>query len=268
MNQPLASIHPDAVLGKNVSVDPFTVIHHDVVIGDGTWIGSNVTIMPGARIGKNCRIFPGAVISAIPQDLKFSGEHTTAEIGDNTTIRECVTFNRGTKMAGKTSIGKNGLLMAYAHVAHDCIIGDHVIMANCVNLAGHVEIEDYAILEGMVAVQQFVKIGAHAFITGGSLVRKNVPPYVKAAREPLAFAGINAVGLRRRKFSDEVIRTIEDTYRILFVRENNVSRALEMIRNEITSSPERDHIIQFVLDSPKGIMKGYGQAETEEEEVR
>lgn len=268
MNQPLASIHPDAVLGKNVSIDPFTVIHDDVVIGDNTWVGSNVTIMPGARIGKNCRIFPGAVISAIPQDLKFSGEHTTAEIGDNTTIRECVTFNRGTKMAGKTSIGKNGLLMAYAHVAHDCIIGDNVIMANCVNLAGHVEIEDYAILEGMVAVQQFVKIGAHAFITGGSLVRKNVPPYVKAAREPLAYAGINAVGLRRRKFSDEVIRTIEDIYRILFVRENNVSRALEMIRSEIHASPERDHILQFILNSPKGIMKGYGQAETEEEEVR
>ncbi len=267
MNQPLASIHPNAVIGENVSIDPFTVIHDDVVIGDDTWIGSNVTIMPGARIGKNCRVFPGAVIAAIPQDLKFSGEKTIAEIGDNTTIRECVTFNRGTKMAGKTSIGKNGLLMAYAHVAHDCIIGDNVIMANCVNLAGHVEIEDYAILEGVVAVQQFVKIGTHAFITGGSLVRKNVPPYVKAAREPLAYAGINSVGLRRRKFSDEVIRSIEDIYRILFIRENNVSRALEMIRNEITASPERDRIIQFVLDSPKGIMKGYGQAETEEEQV-
>jgi len=268
MIQPLASIHPDAVIGKNVTVDPFTVIHNDVVIGDDSWIGSNVTIMPGARIGKKCRIFPGAVISSIPQDLKFSGEHTTAEIGDGTTIRECVTFNRGTKMSGKTSIGKNGLLMAYAHVAHDCIIGDNVIMANCVNLAGHVEIEDHAILEGVVAVQQFVRIGAHAFITGGSLVRKNVPPYVKAAREPLGYAGINAVGLRRRKFSADAIRIIEDTYRILFIRENNVSRALEMIRSEIQASPERDSIIQFVLNSPKGIMKGYGQAEAEEEEVR
>jgi UDP-N-acetylglucosamine acyltransferase len=268
MNQPLAFIHPGAKIGSNVKIDPFTMIHDDVKINEGTWIGSNVTIMPGARIGKNCRIFPGAVISAIPQDLKFEGENTTAEIGDNTVIREFVTVNRGTKASGKTVIGKNCLLMAYAHVAHDCMIGDNVILANCANLAGHVEIEDFAILEGMVAVQQFVRVGEHAFITGGSLVRKNVPPYVKAAREPLAYAGVNAVGLRRRKFSDDAIRIIEDTYRILYVRENNVSRSVGMIQREIPASPERDKIIDFIINSPKGIMKGYGEAETEEEEIR
>lgn len=266
MSQPLAFIHPNAKIGSNVKVDPFTMIHDDVEIGDDTWVGSNVTIMPGARIGKNCRIFPGAVLSAIPQDLKFSGEKTTAEIGDNCTIREFVTVNRGTKASGKTLIGNNCLLMAYAHVAHDCMIGDHVVLANGVNLAGHVEIEDHVILEGIVAVQQFVRIGTHAFITGGSLVRKNVPPYVKAAREPLAYAGINAVGLRRRKFSDEVIRNIEDTYRILYVRENNVSRAIGMIQREIPASSERDRILDFIINSPKGIMKGYGQAEAEAEE--
>ena len=267
MNQPLAYINPNAKIGSNVTVDPFTMIHDDVEIGEGTWVGSNVTIMPGARIGKNCRIFPGAVISAIPQDLKFGGEKTTAEIGDNCTLREFVTFNRVTKASGKTILGKNCLLMAYAHVAHDCIIGDNVILANSVNLAGHVEIEQYVILEGMAAVQQFVRIGEHAFITGGSLVRKNVPPFVKAAREPLAYAGINAVGLRRRKFSDEVIRNIEDTYRILYVRENNVSRAVGMIQREIPASAERDKIIDFIINSPKGIMKGYGQTEAEEEQV-
>jgi len=267
MSQPLAFIHPNAKIGSNVTIDPFTMIHDDVEIGEGTWVGSNVTIMPGARIGKNCRIFPGAVLSAIPQDLKFEGEKTTIEIGDNCTIREFVTVNRGTKASGKTFIGRNCLLMAYAHVAHDCMIGDHVVLANGVNLAGHVEIEDHAILEGIVAVQQFVRIGEHAFITGGSLVRKNVPPYVKAAREPLAYAGINSIGLRRRKFSDEAIRNIEDTYRILYIRENNVSRAVGMIQREIPASVERDKIIDFIISSPKGIMKGYGQAETEEEQV-
>ncbi|MFN7015193.1 MAG: acyl-ACP--UDP-N-acetylglucosamine O-acyltransferase, partial [Bacteroidia bacterium] len=219
-------IHPNAKIGANVKIDAFTVIHDNVEIGDGTWIGSNVTIMPGARIGKNCRIFPGAVISAIPQDLKFAGEETTAEIGDNTTIREFVTINRGTADKLTTKVGSNCLIMAYAHVAHDCIVGNNVILANCVNLAGHVTIHDHAILEGLVAVQQFVTIGAYAFITGGSLVRKNVPPFVKAAREPLSFVGINSVGLRRRGFSNEVILQIEDIYRTLYVRGYNITNAL------------------------------------------
>ena len=249
-------IHPNAKIGKNVKIDAFSVIHDNVEIGEGTWIGSNVTIMPGARIGKNCRIFPGAVISAIPQDLKFAGEETTAEVGDNTTIREFVTINRGTSDKMTTKVGANCLIMAYAHVAHDCIVGNNVILANCVNLAGHVTIQDYAILEGLVAVQQFVTIGAHAFITGGSLVRKNVPPFVKAAREPLSFVGVNSVGLRRRGFSNEVILQIEDIYRTLYVKGYNISNALSIIEKEAPVSKEKDMILEFIQDSKNGIMRG------------
>lgn len=252
----LTDIHPNAKLGENVKVDAFTVIHDNVEIGDGTWIGSNVTIMPGARIGKNCRIFPGAVISAIPQDLKFAGEETTAEIGDNTTIREFVTINRGTADKYTTKVGSNCLIMAYAHVAHDCILGNNVILANCVNLAGHVTIHDYAILEGLVAVQQFVTIGAHAFVTGGSLVRKNVPPFVKAAREPLSFVGVNSVGLRRRGFSNEKILQIEDIYRTLYVRGYNISNALTIIEQEAPMSEEKELILEFIRNSKNGIMRG------------
>jgi UDP-N-acetylglucosamine acyltransferase len=253
----LTDIHPNAKIGENVKIDAFTVIHDDVEIGDGCWIGSNVTIMPGARIGKNCRIFPGAVISAIPQDLKFAGEYTTTEIGDNTTIREFVTINRGTADKYTTKVGSNCLLMAYVHVAHDCVVGNNVILANCVNLAGHVTIQDYATLEGLVAVQQFVTIGAHAFITGGSLVRKNVPPFVKAAREPLSFVGVNTVGLRRRGFSNETILQIEDIYRTLYVRGYNISNALTIIEQEAPVSKEKDMILEFIRNSKNGIMRGF-----------
>lgn len=249
-------IHPDARIGKNVTVSPFAVINANVEVGDGTWIGPHVTLMEGARIGKNCRIFPGAVISAIPQDLKFSGEDTTAEVGDNTTIREYVTINRGTKDRMKTKVGSNCLLMAYVHVAHDCQVGDHVILANSVNLAGHITIDDWAILEGIVAVQQFVHIGAHAFVTGGSLVRKNVPPYVKAAREPLSYVGVNSVGLRRRGFSNESILQIEDIYRTIYVRGYNVSNALNIVEQEAPASPEKDLIINFIRNSKEGIIRG------------
>lgn len=249
-------IHPEAKLASNVRVDPFVTIHKNVEIGEGTWIGSNAVIMDGARIGKNCRIFPGAVISAIPQDLKFAGEESTAEIGDNTTIREFVTFNRGTKDRQKTVVGKNCLLMAYVHVAHDCLIGDNCIVANSVNLAGHITIEDFAIIEGMAAVQQFVKIGAHSFVTGGSLVRKNVPPFVKAAREPLAYIGINSVGLRRRGFSNEIILQIEDIYRTIYVRGYNVSNALAIVEQEAPSSEEKEQIIKFIRESVNGIIRG------------
>lgn len=256
MSQALAYIHPDAKIGKNVKVEPFSTVYGDVEIGEGTWIGPNVTIFDGARIGKNCRIFPGAVISAIPQDLKFAGEATTVEIGDNTTIRECVTVNRGTSDRMKTAIGSNCLVMAYAHVAHDCILGNNIILANCVNLAGHVTVEDYAILEGLVAVQQFVRIGAHSFITGGSLVRKNVPPFVKAAREPLSYVGINSVGLRRRGFSNEVIHEIEDIYRTIYVKGYNVTNAISIVEQEAPSSREKDQIISFIRESTDGIMRG------------
>jgi UDP-N-acetylglucosamine acyltransferase len=212
--------------------------------------------MPGARIGKGCRIFPGAVIAAIPQDLKFVGEETTAEIGDNTTIREFVTINRGTVAIGKTVVGNDCLLMAYVHIAHDCVVGNHCILANNVTLAGHVTIEDYAILEGLVAVQQFIRIGAHCFIAGSSLVRKNVPPYVKAAKEPLVYMGINSVGLKRRGFSDETINMIQDIYRIIFQKGYRNSYALEMVEKVIPDTTVRNEIISFIRTSDKGIMKG------------
>jgi UDP-N-acetylglucosamine acyltransferase len=256
MISPQAYIHPNAKLGANVTVEPFASIYGDVEIGDGTWIGPNTTIMDGTRIGKNCNIFPGAVIGAIPQDLKYNGEPTTAEIGDNTTIRECVTINKGTTDKNKTVVGSNCLLMAYVHVAHDCILGNNIILANCVNLAGHVEIEDFAILEGLVAVQQFVKIGAHAFVTGGSLVRKNVPPFVKAAREPLSYVGINSVGLRRRGYSNESILLIEDIYRTLYVRGHNLTKAISIAEMECPATSEKDQILNFIRQSTNGIMRG------------
>jgi UDP-N-acetylglucosamine acyltransferase len=253
----LAFVHPEAKIGNNVHIEPFVTIHRDVVIGDGTWIGSSATLMEGARIGKNCRIFPGAVISAIPQDLKYKGERTTAEVGDNTTIREFVTINKGTQASGKTVVGNNCLIMAYVHIAHDCLVGNHCILANGVTLAGHIIIHDYAVIGGLTAVHQFVHIGSHVMISGGSLVRKDVPPYVKAAREPLSYVGINSVGLRRRGFSSEKISELQKIYRVLFLEKHRVSRALEIIEKEIPASEERDEIIQFVKSSARGIMKKY-----------
>lgn len=257
MNQPLAYVHPSAKIAKNVVIEPFTTIHANVVIGEGSWIGSHVTIMEGARIGKNCNIFPGAVISAPPQDLKYDGEDTTTEIGDNTTIRECVTINRGTADRMKTVIGKNCLIMAYCHVAHDCIVGNNTIFSNNTNLAGHVTVGDYVVLAGLVAVHQFSTIGNHAFVTGGSLVRKDVPPYVKAAREPLSYVGINSVGLRRRGFTAEKIREIQNIYRILYQKNYNNSQAVAIIEAEMEATPERDEILMSIRNSPRGIMKGY-----------
>ncbi len=250
-------VHPEARIGKNVTIGPFTYIDKNVTIGDNSWIGPNVTIFEGSRIGSDCRIFPGAVIGGIPQDLKFKGEPSEVFIGDHTTIREYVTVNRGTAYAQKTAIGSHCLLMAYVHVAHDCIIGDHVILANNVNLAGHVEIEDWAILEGLVAVQQFIKIGMHSFIAGGSLVRKNVPPYVKAAREPLSYAGVNTVGLRRRNFSTEQINQIQEIYRFVFVKGYNVSHAIEIIETTLSETEERENILHFIKAADPGIMRGF-----------
>ena len=257
MNQPLAYVHPGAKIAKNVVIEPFTTISNNVVIGEGTWIGSNVTIMEGARIGKNCNIFPGAVISAPPQDLKYNGEDTTVEIGDNVTIRECVTINKGTTDRMKTVIGKNCLIMAYCHVAHDCSIGDNCIFSNNSTLAGHVSVGNNVVMAGLVAVHQFVTIGSFSFVTGGSLVSKDVPPYVKAAREPLSFAGINSVGLRRNGYSPEKIREIQNIYRILYQKNYNNTQAIQIIEAEMEATPERDEIILFVKDSKRGIMKGY-----------
>lgn len=259
MNQPLAYVHPGAKIAKNVVIEPFTTIDNNVVIGEGTWIGSNVTIMDGARIGKNCNIFPGSVISAVPQDLKFNGEDTTAEIGNNTTIRESVTINRGTSDRMKTKIGKNCLIMAYSHVAHDCVVGNNCIFSNNSTLAGHITIGSHVILAGFVAVHQFCTIGDHAFVAGGSLVRKDVPPFVKAARQPLSYVGINSVGLRRRGFTSEKITEIQTIYRLLFQKKYNTTQATEIIEAEMTASPERDEILNFIQNSQRGIMKGYFQ---------
>ena len=256
---PLAFVHPDARIGADVTIEPFAMVYGDVSIGDGTWIGPNSVLMDGARIGRKCRIFPGAVIGAIPQDLKFSGEHTTAEIGDGTTIRECVTINRGTADRLRTAVGANCLLMAYVHLAHDCLVGNNCVIANSVNVAGHVTIDDWAILEGNVAVQQFIHIGAHSFIAGASLVRKNVPPFVKAAREPLSYIGVNVVGLRRRGFADDAIARIEDIYREIFVRNTNVERAVQNVEQQLQRSPERGQILDFIRNSPKGIMRGLAE---------
>ena len=257
MKQPLAYVHPEANVAENVVIEPFATIDKDVIIGEGTRIGSSVTILPGVRIGKNCQIFPGAVIGAVPQDLKFKGEYSTVEIGDNTTIREFVTVNRGTSAKGKTVIGNNCLLMAYVHVAHDCIVGNNVILVNNTQLAGEVIVDDFAILAGMVAVHQFVRVGSHVMIAGGSLVRKDVPPFIKAGREPLSYVGINSIGLRRRNFNNEKIREVQEIYRYIYQKGLNISQAVEIIEAEMPASTERDEILLFIKDSKRGIIRGY-----------
>lgn len=264
MISPLAHIHPDAQIGSNVTIDPFCFIEADVAIGDGTHLMPNVCVYNGSRIGKNCKIFPGAVIGAIPQDLKFRGEYTTAEIGDNTTIRECVTINRGTVDKNTSKVGRNCLLMAYAHVAHDCTVGNNVILANGVQLAGHVTIEDYAIIGGLTGVHQFIHIGAHSYIAGHVLVRKDVPPFVKAAREPVSYVGINTVGLTRRNFSKETLEEISKVYHILFVQGHSTSKAIELIETIIDCSPVRDQILSFVKGSTLGIIKRHKDTTAED----
>lgn len=256
MNRTLSNVHPEAKIGENVTIEPFATIAKDVEIGDGSWIGPNAVIMDGARIGKNCKIFPGAVIAGIPQDLKFAGEYTLVIIGDNTTIRECATINKGTAAKTQTIIGNNCLLMAYSHVAHDCILKNNVIVGNSVNLAGEVEIDNFAIVSAMSGVHQFVKIGKHAFIQGVSKVGKDVPPYVLAGREPLSYCGLNTVGLRRRGFTNEKIEEIKELYRIIYLRGLNNSDAIKHIEDNLESNPERDEIINFIKDTKRGIIKG------------
>jgi len=258
---PLANVHPEAKIGSNVIIEPFATVQKDVVIGDGCWIGPNAIIWDGSRLGKNVKVYPGASVSSIPQDLKFSGEKTETHIGDNTVIREYVTISRGTTDKFKTAIGKNCLLMAYVHVAHDCMIGNNCILVNTVQVAGHVTIEDWAIIGGASALHQFVKVGAHVMLSGGSLVRKDVPPFTKAAREPLAYAGINTVGLRRRGFTSEKITEIQEIYRYIFLKGMNNKKALEAIENSVAASEERDYILNFIKSSERGIMKGYGSAD-------
>ena len=251
----LAYVHPDAKLGNNVTVEPFAYIAGNVVIGDETWVGPNATIMDGARIGMNCRIFPTAVVSGIPQDLKFRGEETTAEIGDRTTVREGATVNRGTAAAGKTVVGNDCLLMAYSHIGHDCFIGNYCIIGNTTGLAGEVKVDDWAILSGGTLVHQFTRVGAHVMIGGGSKIRIDVPPFIKADREPLAFMGINSVGLTRRGFTKERIDEIHNMYRVIYLSKLNFTQALERLENEFSQSEDRDYIISFIRNSERGVIR-------------
>lgn len=257
MKQPFAYIHPAAKIHPSVVIEPFVTIDQNVEIGEGTHIGSNVTIMEGARIGKHCNIFPGAVISGIPQDLKFKGEDTVAIIGDNTTIRECVTVNRGTAAKDKTVIGNNCLIMAYSHVAHDCLVGNNVIISNASQLAGEVQVDDFAVIGGGTLIHQFTHIGTHVMIQGGSRINKDIPPYVKAGRDPIAYTGINSIGLRRRGFSNDEIREIQEIYRYLYLSRLNVSDAVDRIEAELPATKDRDEIIEFIRNSKRGIVRGY-----------
>jgi UDP-N-acetylglucosamine acyltransferase len=252
----LAYIHPNAQIGEHVTIEPFAVVYENTQIGDNTWIGPHAVIMQGARIGRDCKIHAGAVISNIPQDLKFKGEETVAIIGDRTIIRECATVNRGTADKDKTEVGEDCLLMAYVHVAHDCVLDNHCILSNGVQLAGHVEVGYHAILGGTSAVHQFVKIGAHAMIGGGSLVTKDVPPYIIAARYPVDFEGVNLVGLRRRGFSNQQITQIQEVYRLVYQSGLNTTQALEEIETTLETSEERDLILNFIKSATRGIVKG------------
>jgi UDP-N-acetylglucosamine acyltransferase len=252
----LAYVHPNARLAKNVIVEPFAYICENVEIGEGTWIGPHSTILDGARIGKNCRIFPSSVISGIPQDLKFRGEDTTAEIGDGSTVREAATINRGTASAGKTVIGRNTLIMAYAHVGHDCMVGNNCILANGAGLAGEVKVDDWAILSAGTLVHQFSRIGGHVMIGGGSKVRTDVPPFIKADRDPLTYMGINTIGLTRRGFEKERIDSIHNIYRVIYQNGLNTTQALNQIEKEISPSPDREYILEFIRNSVRGIIRG------------
>ena len=252
----LAYVHKDARLGENVIVDPFAYIAGNVVIDDGTWVGPGAVILDGGRIGKNCKIFPSSVVSGIPQDLKFRGEETTAEIGDNTTIREGVTVNRGTASIGKTVIGNYCLLMAYTHIGHDCNIGNFCIIGNTTGMAGEVKVDDYAIISGGSLVHQFTRIGAHVIIGGGGRVRIDVPPFIKADREPLAYMGMNTVGLTRRGFEKERIDEIHNIYRTIYQEDMNTSQALENVEKNFKPSPDRDYILEFFRNSERGVIRG------------
>lgn len=260
----LAFIHPNARIGNNVIIEPFAVVHDNVVVGDDAHIMSHSVILPHSYIGKACRIFPGAVIGAIPQDLKFSGEESTVEIGDYTTIRECVTVNRGTQDKWKTVVGSHCLLMAYSHVAHDCFIGNHVILANGVQVAGHVEIGDYAIIGGLCGVQQFTRIGKHAYVGGQTAIRKDVPPFVKAAREPISYMGINVVGLHRRNFPHHHIEAISQIYHLLFVGNHSTTSGINLVKEKMPDSEIKNEILQFIQDSKIGVIKRSSKADFDE----
>lgn len=256
MISPLASVHPSAKIDETAQIGPFVVIEEDVEIGAGTIVDGNATICAHTRIGKNCHVFPSAVIGAIPQDLKFNDELTYTIIGDNNVMRECCTIHRGTASKGKTVVGNGNLIMAYCHVAHDCVLHDHIIMSNCVQLAGEVVVEDYAIIGGGALVHQFSHLGSHIMVQGGTHVNKDIPPFVIAAHEPIKYFGINSVGLNRRGFSQERIAAIQAVYRLMFMSKLNISQALERIEAELPQSEDRDLIVNFVKSSDRGVIKG------------
>ncbi len=252
----LASVSPKARIGKNVTIEAFATIYEDVEIGDNCHIYPNAVICADTIIGHDCKIFPGAIIGIINQDLKYKGEKSNTVIGNNTTIREYATIHKGTADRMTTKVGNNCLIMAYTHLGHDCLIGNNVIIANNGSLAGHITVEDFVIIEGVVAAQQFVCIGAHSFVAGASLVRKSIPPYIRVAREPLQFIGVNTIGLARRGFDKEVIKQIEDIYRIIFVRGHNITNALEIVENEMPDTAIRKEILDFIRKQEDGIVKG------------
>ncbi len=254
---PTAVVHPGAELGKDVEVGPYSIISEDVIIDDGCKLKSHVVIDRGARLGKNITVYTGAVLSTPPQDLKYKGEKTYLEIGDNTTIREYATLNRGTTHSNRTRVGKNCLLMAYVHVAHDCVIGNNVILSNAVNMAGHVEIGDFAGIGGITAIHQFVHIGPHCFIGGGFRVVKDVPPYVLAMGEPLQYGGLNTTGLTRRGFSPETQADIKRAYKVVFRSNYTKKEALEVLRRDFRNSAEVQEIADFWEKSERGLIKGY-----------
>lgn len=248
-------INPGAKIGNDVQIGEFVSIADNVEIGDGCLIMPHSTILSGARIGKNCRIFPNAVISGIPQDLKFKGEETTAEIGDNTTIRECATINRGTASKEKTIVGSNCLVMAYTHIAHDCKLGNNIILGNACQIAGEVQIADWAILSGNVLVHQFTKIGEHVMIQGGSRLGQDIPPYVTAGREPICFMGINLVGLKRRGYSNEQIDQIQNIYRTIYNEGLNTTQAMEKITTDFENTAEKEIILNFLHNTERGLLR-------------
>lgn len=251
----LSFVHPDAQIAEDVKIGPFVTIESDVVIGEGTEIHSGAVILNGSRIGRNCHIHSSAVIGGVPQDLKFRGEKTLAIIGDNTVIREFATVNRGTASKGKTVIGNNCLIMAYCHVAHDCYLHNNIIMSNACQIAGEVEIEDYAVIGGGTLVHQFTHIGQHIMLQGGSHVNKDIPPYAMVGREPISYIGINVVGLRRRGFTREQLGRIQEIYRYIYFSDLNNSDAINRILDETPQSAERDLIVNFIRSSSRGIVR-------------
>ena len=259
MSSDLSSIHPNARIPEYVKIDPFVTIQADVEIGPGTWIGSNAVIMDGTRIGKDCRVFPGAVIGAIPQDMKFEGEDSTVEIGDKTTIREFVTVNRGTKSKGKTVVGSNCLVMAYTHIAHDCVVGENCILANAIQVGGEVLIDDWSVIGGGCFIHQFCRIGKHVMISGMSGILSDIPPYLRVAGIPVVYQGINYIGLKRRSYDKQTIDMIHEIYRIIYQEGMNTSHALEHVEENIADGAIRDEIVGFIRTSRRGIIKSPGK---------